>query len=122
MMSSIGFNDGQAHGYEAWGRMTMCCVGCIPGLRASFADMADAERFVMESRTSVPSGSQLNLIIARATILADKEGYFCDYATRDLKYNIVRSDAKGQMSFTIDRQHVVQGFLDLAEKSDGYDN
>ena len=27
IMSSVGFNDGIDHGYRAWGKCTMCCVG-----------------------------------------------------------------------------------------------
>lgn len=118
-MSSIGLNDGTTHGYKAWGHVTMCATRCIPGLKASFADMAIAEDVISEARESNP---KLNVIVVRCAILGDAKDYLCDYATEEKKYNLVYVGENGPFSFSIDRQHVAQAFLCLCQDSTGFDN
>jgi len=98
---------------------TMSATKCVPGLKASFADLAMAERFIFSTRATNP---ELNVIIVRGSILEDKKGYLCDYESKEKKYNLVKVGEKGPFSFSIDRQHVAQAFLSLCEDSTGFDN
>jgi len=87
-------------------------------LKEVFADMQAAEDHILASRSG-----DLNVVIVRATILSDKEAYFKDYvsgAKRGYKCVTVGDDAT-KLSFTIDRQHVAEAFLDVCESSQ-YDN
>merc|ERR1711879_419512 len=65
----------------------------------------------------------MNLIIVRASILADKKAYLCDYTSSQLNYELMNADEpKGPFSFNVDRQNVAQAFLDLAVESSSADN
>jgi len=113
-MSSIALGDSLAQGRKAWGRMTTWL--CLKvALKSVFADMQAAEDYILENR------GDLNVTIARATILKDKKGYLKDYASDGKSYKFVRVDEKAKLSFQIDRQHVAEAFLDLCDKTE-YDN
>ena len=116
-MSSIGLGDSLGQANTAWS----CCVVQLSlrwMLKEVFADMQAAEDHILATRCG-----DLNVVIVRATILSDKEDYFKDYvsgAKRGYKCVTVGDDAK-KLSFTIDRQHVAEAFLDVCESSQ-YDN
>mmetsp|Transcript_31639 Transcript_31639/g.90816 ORF Transcript_31639/g.90816 Transcript_31639/m.90816 type:complete len:290 (-) Transcript_31639:92-961(-) len=131
-MSSIGLNESRSQAYRAWSR----CITCLTAdcmLKACFADMKDAELQVEEARKWSGAGdpAKLNIIIARATVLADKKGYLKDYRLTDAgapidgvkNYRCVQvgDNPQGKLTFQIDRQHVAEFFLDLAvsKKFDG---
>ena len=111
-MSSIGLGDSLEQANTAWS----CCVVQLSLrwlLKEVFADMQAAEDHILATRSV-----GLNVVIVRATILSDKENYFKDYVSgvkRGYKYVTVGDAAK--LSFTIDRQHVAEAFLDVCESS-----
>ena len=117
-MSSIGLGDSLSQANNAWS----CCVVQLSlrwMLKEVFADMQAAEDHILATR-----GGDLNVVIVRATILSDKEAYSKDYASgakRGYTFVKVGDDANAKLSFTIDRQHVAEAFLDLCESSK-YDN
>jgi nucleoside-diphosphate-sugar epimerase len=111
-MSSIGLNNGEPHGRQAWG----CCLLSFTRdmmLKFCFADLKAAELQLESARED-----GLTITIARATILADKKGYLKDFATRQPDYVLLAHDLKGKMSFQIDRQHVAEAFLDMCLTAD----
>merc|ERR1719277_1314521 len=116
-MSSICLSESAAQGARAWGS----CVKCLSlkvMLKNVFLDMQAAEDFLMDMRSDL-----LNLVIVRASILGDKKNYSCDFSVgAPKKYCFTDADDKtGRVTFTIDRQHVAQAFLDLVQDST-YDN
>lgn len=117
-MSSIGLGDSLSQANKAWS----CCVVQLSlrwMLKEVFADMQAAEDHILAARNG-----DLNVVIVRATILSDKEAYFKDYvsgAKRGYTFVKVGDGANAKLSFTIDRQHVAEAFLDLCESSK-YDN
>eukprot|EP00927_Polykrikos_kofoidii_P056381 TRINITY_DN50503_c0_g1_i1.p2 TRINITY_DN50503_c0_g1~~TRINITY_DN50503_c0_g1_i1.p2 ORF type:complete len:246 (+),score=40.89 TRINITY_DN50503_c0_g1_i1:52-789(+) len=111
-MSSIGLNNGEAHGRKAWGRCLMWFTVKVM-LKFCFADLKAAELYLESARKD-----GLNITIARATILADKKGYAKNYAESDPGYVLLNYDANGKTSFQIDRQHVAEAFLDMCLSSD----
>jgi hypothetical protein len=109
IMSSIVLLDSYAQGKAAWG-----CCGCIGSfmrwkfLRLVFDDMEAAEQYAIENRSTMG----LDVCLLRATVLGDKSNYYLDYTTTEPKYYIVKSDELNRVKMNIDRQHVVQCFLD----------
>jgi len=117
IMSSICLSDSYNQGLKAWG-----CCGCVGKfmrwkmLRACFDDMEVAEKYGMDKRAEMG----LDLTLLRATVLADKKKYYMDYAASDQpKYYIVKSDELKKVKMSIDRQHVVECFMDAAADTEG---
>jgi len=62
----------------------------------------------------------LDVVFLRATVLADKKDYHLDYsANGQPKYYVVKSDELGKVKMNIDRQHVVECFMDAATDKEG---
>mmetsp|Transcript_52815 Transcript_52815/g.59779 ORF Transcript_52815/g.59779 Transcript_52815/m.59779 type:complete len:182 (+) Transcript_52815:492-1037(+) len=120
IMSSLILSDSYAQGKAAWG----CCGSmgyCMRWkiLRAVFDDMEAAEQYGFEHRTRMG----LDVSFLRATVLGDRKNYFLGYddasSTTDggnsaKKYFVVKSDELKKVTLRIDRQHVVQCFMDVA--------
>jgi len=113
-MSSIGMNDTRAQGTKAWG---CCAVLLIRDFlaKACFKDMAAAEEWIIANRGS------LNVTICRATVLGDKKGYFKDYSAEKKNWKALTADDVKGLTFSIDRQHVVEAFFDMC-RSGEWDN
>jgi len=117
IMSSIVLSDSYAQGKAAWG-----CCGCVGSfmrwrfLRQCFDDMEAAEQYAMENRSKMG----LDVTLLRATVLADKKNYYCDYSTSEkIKYYMVTSQELKKVKLNIDRQHVVEAFMNAALDKDG---
>jgi hypothetical protein len=112
-MSSICLSESATQGARAWGS----CVKCLSlkvMLKNVFLDMQAAEDFLFDMRSE-----KLNVVIVRASILSDKKKYACDFSEGAAKrYCFTNAeDKEGRVTFTIDRQHVAQAFLDLVQDS-----
>merc|ERR1740121_1141246 len=115
-MSSITLGDSRAQGLKAWGQCVACLVmRCF--LKACFEDLQAAEDFIIGNR------GDLNVIICRASVLADKKDYLQDFATGGARkgYALLKADEMQGITNYVDRQHVAQAFLDLCEDSSRYD-
>lgn len=117
IMSSIILSDSYEQGKAAWG-----CCGCVGKfmrwkfLKGCFDDMEAAEQYAFDNRTKMG----LDVTLLRATVLADKKNYYLDFsATENKKYYMVTSDELKRVKMQIDRQHVVQCFMDAAEDGEG---
>lgn len=113
-MSSIGMNDTKVQGTKAWG----CCVVLLIRdflAKACFRDMAAAEEWIIANRGS------LNVTICRATVLGDKKGHFKDYSAEKKNWKGLAADDVTGLTFSIDRQHVVEAFFDMCKTSE-WDN
>mmetsp|Transcript_22626 Transcript_22626/g.57305 ORF Transcript_22626/g.57305 Transcript_22626/m.57305 type:complete len:296 (+) Transcript_22626:284-1171(+) len=124
-MSTIGINDGRAIGNKAWGRCVMCCTKVHPGLKSSFADLAAGELSAFAAQKDAGLvGTKVTVI--RCAILGqnDAKGFYVDLGAGGEKtYETVGPGESGQgkTSFTVDRQCVAQGFLDIASGSGEFD-
>merc|ERR1712187_660788 len=116
-LSSIGMSGSRPQADKAWG-----CCGCMAKLMIEhmladvFNDMQAAEDLILKA-----TDSKLVVTIARATVLGDKANYFKDYSARKPGYKLQAEDDLGGTTMTIDRQHVAEAILDLAETSE-WDN
>jgi len=115
IMSSIVLSDSYAQGKAAWGFFGG--VGWLMRkkiLKSCFDDMEVAEQYGFENREKMG----LDVTFLRATVLADKTGYYLDYSDVEAKkYYIAKSDELKKVKMNIDRQHVVQCFMDaVADK------
>merc|ERR1712151_548082 len=117
IMSSVVLSDSYVQGKAAWG-----CCGCVGWamrwklLRGCFDDMEAAEQYVFDNRTKMG----LDVTLLRATVLADKKNYYLDYsASSRANYYVVKSDELKKVKMNIDRQHVVECFMDAAADKDG---
>ncbi len=116
IMSSIVLLDSYAQGKAAWG-----CCGCVGRLmrwkilRNVFDDMEAAEEYVIDNRNK----KGLDVTLLRATVLSDKKNYYMDYAlAKQAKYYIVRAEELKKVKMNVDRQHVVQCFMDAVAHDD----
>jgi len=89
-MSTLGVNDGVALARKAWGYITTCLTGVVPGLKDSFRDLAAGEELIMESRRSDVDMPKLTIV--RCSILADGKDYALDLANGKSAYTIVKMD------------------------------
>lgn len=120
IMSSIVLSDSYAQGKAAWG---FCCLGwCMRWkiLKGCFDDMEAAEQYIFENRTT----TGLDVSLLRATVLQDKKDYYMDYTPKNNpkylpQYYVVKSDELKKVERYIDRQHVVECFMDAAANKDG---
>jgi len=116
-MSSIGLGSSRPQADKAWG-----CCGCGAKimidyvLKEVFKDMQAAEDLILQS-----TDSKLVIIIARATVLSDRGGYYKDYTTRKPNYKLLEEDELGGLTFGVDRQYVAEAMLDMCE-SKSWDN
>jgi len=117
IMSSIILSDSYAQGKAAWG-----CCGCVGSLmrwnflREVFDDMEAAEEYAINNRGK----KGLDVTLLRATVLSDKKNYYMDYAVTDqAKYYIVAADELKKVKMKIDRQHVVECFMDVVVDKEG---
>ena len=115
-MSSVVLLDTYGQGKAAWG-----CCGCVGRLmrwkilRNVFDDMEAAEEYVIDNRNK----KGLDVTLLRATVLSDKKNYYMDYAlAKQAKYYIVRAEELKKVKMNVDRQHVVQCFMDAVAHDD----
>jgi len=116
IMSSIVLLDSYAQGKAAWG-----CCGCVGRLmrwrilRNVFDDMEAAEEYIIDNRGK----KGLDVTLLRATVLSDKKNYYMDYFAKQSRYYIVTAEELKKVKMNVDRQHVVQCFMDAVVDKDG---